>query len=512
MSTTSTTERATEKSDGTTQVTQATPATPAAPSAPDSQATQATQASAQPVTDRKPQARHAKYVPVTRDILRELLGPPAERSFAVRLWDGSIERPSVGRKPDFTLALKRPGALRRMLLPPSELAVGEAYLRGDFDVEGDIEVATGLAESLTGRVYSPATLARLVPKLMSLPTGDLPKSRATDRRPRHHLAGVQHSRRRDAAAVRSHYDVGNDFYALWLDRRMVYSCAYFEREEETLDTAQTAKLEHICRKLRLKPGERLLDIGCGWGGLVQYAAEHYEVDVLGITLSEPQAEWARSRIKEAGLEERCKVEVRDYRDLAGTTFDKIVSVGMFEHVGRAKLPLYFQQAYSLLKPGGLFLNHGIVMLSPGETPKLSDRVRERLWGSGEFIWRYVFPDGELVTPGEVITLAEGARFETRDVESLREHYAYTLRHWVRRLEANHKEAVRLVGEPTYRLWHLYMAACARGFASGRLGIIQTLLSKPDERGSSGLPLTRADLYRREQPDRSKTGEQNGIMG
>lgn len=459
-------------------------------------ATQAIGQTIQAGMKRKPYVQH---IQATRNILRQLFGPPAQRSFAVRLWDGSVERPLTGRAPDFTIVLKQPGALRRMLLPPSELALGEAYLRDDFDIEGDMEAATGLADSLTGRPHSRESLVRLVSELLSLPTNDLPAGQSIYRRPIGRLAGLRHFRRRDAKAVRSHYDVGNDFYALWLDSRMVYSCAYFELGAETLDTAQAAKLEHICRKLRLQPGERLLDIGCGWGGLAQYAAEHYGVEVVGITLSEPQAEWARIRIKEAGLARRCKIEVMDYRELAGTTFDKIVSVGMFEHVGRAKLPLYFQQAYRLLKPGGLFLNHGIVTLTSNEPAKPLGRIMERIWRPGEFVWRYVFPDGELVTPGKVIALAEGARFETRDVESLREHYAHTLRHWVWRLEANHKEAVKLVGEQTYRVWRLYMAGCARAFATGRIGIIQTLLSKPTPDGSSNLPLTRADLYREPQP-------------
>ena len=455
------------------------------------QSSRAATTTGQSIIMRKPYARHVQRA---RNILRELLGPPAERSFAVRLWDGSVERPLNGRTPDFTIVLKRPGALRRMLLPPSEIALGEAYLRDDFDIEGDIEMVTGLADSVAGRMNSPRSLPGLGSELLSLPRNDLPPGYSVRHRPIARWAGALHSRGRDAKAVRSHYDVGNDFYALWLDSRMVYSCAYFERGAETLDMAQTTKLEHICRKLRLQPGERLLDIGCGWGGLAQYAAEHYGVEVVGITLSELQAEWARNRIKEAGLTGRCKIEVMDYRELADTTFDKIVSVGMFEHVGRAKLPLYFQQAYRLLKPSGLFLNHGIVTLTSNEPTKALGRLIEWMWQPGEFVWRYVFPDGELVTPGEVIALAEAARFETRDVESLREHYAQTLRHWVWRLEANHKEAVRLVGEQTYRVWRLYMAGCARAFATGRIGIIQTLLSKPTPDGSSNLPLTRADLY------------------
>ncbi len=459
-------------------------------------------------TPRQVAAKSKPHLGAVRNILLELFGPPAQRSFAVRLWDGSVEGPRRGHPPDFTVVLNRPGALRRMLLPPSEIAVAEAYLRDDFDIEGDMEAATGLADAVTKSVSSPRVVPRLVRALLSLPTDDLPVVRPRIGPTAHQgkvgsrlwLAGTRHSRRRDAVAVRSHYDVGNDFYALWLDSGMVYSCAYFERGAETLDTAQEAKLEHICRKLRLKPGERLLDIGCGWGGLVLYAAEHYGVHATGITLSEPQARLARERIKAAGLADRCKIEVRDYRDFPpNTTFDKIVSVGMFEHVGQAKLPVYFEQAYHLLKPGGLFLNHGIFMLSTAAARTAQERVMEAMWRPGSFIWKYVFPDGELVRLGEVIQVAEAARFETRDVESLREHYAQTLRHWVWRLEANREEAVSMVGEQTYRVWRMYMASCAKAFATGKIGIIQVLLSKPDEGGVAHLPLTRADLYQGRLP-------------
>jgi len=272
---------------------------------------------------------------------------------------------------------------------------------------------------------------------------------------------------------------------------MVYSCGYFTDEGQSLDAAQEAKLDHICRKLRLQPGERLLDIGCGWGGLVIHAAEHYGVDATGITLSEPQAALARERIAAAGIEDRCRVEVRDYRELpAGTTFDKIASVGMVEHVGHARLGTYFTEAHRLLAPGGLFLNHGIVR-APAASLSLPARL---LWRPGAFIDRYVFPDGELIPLGEMISQAEEAGFEARDAEALREHYALTLRHWVRRLEGHHDEAVRLVGEETFRVWRLYMAASAHRFATARLNIVQTLLAKPDTAGKTRVPLTREDLY------------------
>lgn len=427
-----------------------------------------------------------------REILADLFGPPARRTFAIRLWDGSVEPPGGGQPSSFTLTLRRPGALRRMLLPPTQLALGETYLRDDFDVEGNMEEATDLAGAIAARLRSPAVLARLVLRLRALPEDDLPESVGGG--PARRLTGRRHSRERDAAAVRSHYDAGNDFYALWLDGRMVYSCAYFPTGEEDIDAAQEAKLDLICRKLRLEPGESLLDIGCGWGSLVLYAAGNYGVRATGITLSEPQAELARRRISEAGLADRCRVEVRDYRDFPrGTSFDKVVSVGMFEHVGHAKLPGYFSEAYRLTRPGGLFLNHGIVTLSPVSVPGRA--VARALGPRTSFIQRYVFPDGELVTPGEVLRFSEGAGFETRDLESLREHYALTLRHWVRRLEDHREEALRLADERTYRIWRLYMSASARAFATGRIGVVQTLFGKMDENGVCRLPLTREDLYR-----------------
>jgi cyclopropane-fatty-acyl-phospholipid synthase len=341
-------------------------------------------------------------------------------------------------------------------------------------------------------------LTSLVRRLRALPDDDLPDGAAESNggrsRPVLSRLGLRHTRTRDAAAVRFHYDVGNAFYALWLDQRMVYSCGYFPTGTEDLDAAQEAKLDYICRKLRLRPGERLLDIGCGWGGLVQLAAERYGVEALGVTLSEPQAALARERIAAAGLADRCRVEVRDYRELPrDAQFDKIVSVGMFEHVGRPRLLTYFKTAYRLLQPGGLFLNHGIATGPASRNGMMSAPLR-LLWQPGAFVWTYVFPDGELVSPADAIQYAELAGFETRDVENLREHYTLTLRQWVRRLEARHEEAVQLVGEATYRVWRLYMAASAHTFAVGGNALIQALFSKSHADGSSELPLTRADLY------------------
>lgn len=430
-----------------------------------------------------------------RLVLRELFGPPEGRRFAVRYWDATLERGSSEAAPGFTLVLRHPGALRRMFYPPSELRLAEAYLRDDYDIEGNVEAAVGFLATLASRFRSPWRHIRLFAQLRALPDNSAPYSRP------HHLgapriAGRRHTRARDAAAVRAHYDLSNAFYQLWLDERMVYSCAYFPTGAEDLATAQAAKLDYLCRKLRLQPGERLLDIGCGWGGLVLHAAQYYGVQAMGITLSEAQAELARSRIDAAGLSGRCRVELRDYRDLpTREAFDKVVSVGMVEHVGRANLSSYFAQAHRLTRPGGLFLNHGIVLAAPLATGP-GAWLAQTLWQEGAFIQRYVFPDGELELPATMVAAAELAGWETRDLESLREHYALTLRHWVQRLEAQREAVCQLVGEQRYRVWRLYMAASAHAFASGQIGIVQMLLSKSDGTGRAALPLIRADLYER----------------
>lgn len=410
-----------------------------------------------------------------RDLLRDL----HPRDFAVRLWDGStlVEEPGEPRR--FTLVLTHPGAVRALATSPTELSLGEAYLYGDFDIEGDIRGAFALADYLVGSRLPLAARLRLARRLIALP----PPPRPRRVRPSDRLRGFRHSRSRDRAAVTYHYDASNDFYSLWLDGRMVYSCAYFSSSGEDLDAAQDRKLEYICRKLRLRRGERLLDIGCGWGGLVLHAALHHGVEAEGITLSRPQAELATEKIRLAGATDRCRVELRDYRDVGEAgRFDKLVSVGMFEHVGETRLAEYFGRAFGLLRPGGLFLNHGIAcnpVFPPVHGPSFADH--------------YVFPDGELVPLNVALRAAEASGFEVRDVESLREHYVLTLEHWVRRLEARREEACRAAGERTYRLWRLYMAGAAHKFRTGRNNVYQVLLAKSDG-GKTGLPLTRADWY------------------
>jgi len=417
-------------------------------------------------------------VAITFDFLDSLLADYPRRDFAFRLWNGQIW--GDRKQPQFTLVLKHPGSLRRMLVGANQLTLGEAYIYDDFDVEGNLAAAFEFADYLIAHELELTEKLRLAGLLLRLPHHD---HHSGPHLVEPHLHVRVNSKRRDRDAVTYHYNLSNDFYRLWLDRRMVYSCAYFQTGEEDIDTAQGNKLEYLCRKLRLRQGERLLDVGCGWGGLILHAAQHFGVHALGVTLSAPQAELAQARINEAGLSDRCQVRVCDYRDLdPSLAFDKIVSVGMFEHVGEPRLPEYFEHAWKLLRAGGVFLNHGIA----------SSAVFKRKGQS--FIDKYVFPDGGLVPLGTTIRIAEACGFEVRDVESLREHYARTLRHWVRRLESRYEDAKRLTNETVYRIWRIYMAGSAWAFASGRVNIYQVLFSKP-QAGETFLPLTRADWYK-----------------
>ncbi|MDQ6872057.1 MAG: cyclopropane-fatty-acyl-phospholipid synthase family protein [Gemmatimonadota bacterium] len=429
-----------------------------------------------------------------RAVLTALFGDAGQRPFDVRFWDGTVDRGS-NPNPPYTLVLNRPAALRRMLLPPNELSIVESFISGDVDIDGSLEAASNLGEAIGERLRSPIAIAKLVRLVMGLP-GQAEDDLADTRFPAQaRKLGPRHTPVRDAAAIQFHYDVGNSFYKLWLDRAMVYSCAYFRSADDTLEAAQEAKLDLICRKLRLKPGERFLDIGCGWGALIMHAAKHYGVDATGITLSENQAVLARDRIEQAGLGDRCRVAIRDYRTLTNTDgYDKISSVGMVEHVGLSHLPVYFASAYRALNSGGLFMNHGIISMSEARPRSVGEKIFRKFWRADAFIDKYVFPDGKLTATHSVVAAAEGAGFEVRDMESLREHYAMTLRHWVHSLEEKRDDAITLVGERTFRVWRLYMAASANAFATAKINIVQTLLAKPDERGHSNIPLTRDDLY------------------
>jgi len=427
---------------------------------------------------------------------------PTPRNFSIKLW-GQAELPAEVT-PDFSLVLNHPGALRRMFSPPVELSAGEAYIYGDFDIEGDIYAFYSLLDILLSHNFTPTEATRLVTDIQRLPKSST--EHHIIRQPAY-LRGKLHSKERDLEAIRFHYNVGNEFYALWLDRLMQYSCGYFPTGSEDMDTAQEKKIDHICRKLRLKPGEKLLDIGCGWGGLAITAAQNYGVKALGVTISDRQVAYAQEKIASLGLQGQVNIEMRDYRDLEHESFDKIVSVGMFEHVGRTHLPEYFSHVSKLLKPGGLFLNHGIARsgqpadlsllkgLSSDHRPNAVQSYFERkVLGAGSFSQHYIFPDGELVPVSEANLIAEACGFEVRDVENLREHYALTLRNWVRRLEEHHEEAVALVSESVYRTWRLFMSFSAVQFEHADIGVFQSLLAKPAG-GKVAIPMSREDIYR-----------------
>jgi cyclopropane-fatty-acyl-phospholipid synthase len=415
----------------------------------------------------------------TLAFLRELLAD-YPRDFAVRLWDGSVWEPDAGREARFTIVLRHPGAARAMFWPPGELTLTDAYLYDDFDIEGDLEAVFPLVDHFLTQEPGLAERLRRIRRVIALPS----KPRTRVGRERAQLRGRRSSLERDRQAIAYHYDVSNDFFTLWLDPTMAYSCAVFESPTEDLDTAQRRKLDYVCRKLRLQPGERLLDIGCGWGGLVLHAARHYGAEAFGVTLSRAQAELASARIREAGLEDRCRVELRDYREVdEPEAFDKVASVGMYEHVARTALGDYFAHAWRLLKSGGVFLAHGIAS---------STTAPSRAAGP-TFLTAYVFPDHDLVPVSSMLGAAEGARFEVRDVESLREHYVLTAQKWLQRLEAHQDEARRLTNEAVYRTWRLMLAASAYRFAKGHVNVYQALLAKPNG-GVTGLPLSRADWY------------------
>jgi cyclopropane-fatty-acyl-phospholipid synthase len=395
--------------------------------------------------------------------------------FTLRFWDGSTLR---GERDRPVAVLRSRQALAYLLRAPNQVGLARAWVTGALDIEGELEAVLAarkrfddLALSVGDRVRLIAAALRSSPRVL-FQRAPVPEIEAAPR-------GRRHSVGRDRAAVRHHYDVSNDFYRLLLGPSLTYSCAYFQTARDTLEEAQEHKHELICRKLRLTPGERLLDIGCGWGSLLLHAASRHGVRGVGVTLSEPQAQLARQRVREQGLSDRLEIRVSDYREIADGPFDKIVSVGMYEHVGRAELGRYARTVASLLRPGGLFLNHGIARLA-SEPP------------SGEtFINRYIFPDGELHPVAEIQAAMQAAGIEVRDVESLREHYPLTLRRWLANLEAHQSQALRLVGYERERAWWLYLVASAVAFREGDISVYQVLGARlgADHR----LPLTRADL-------------------
>ena len=419
------------------------------------------------------------------ETVAELLEPvirafaPGQLPVTIRCWDGSQLGPDDAAA---TLVVKSPDAVRRLLYAPSELGLGRAYVAGDIDIEGNIFNALRLRESAAddegeidlglGRSEWLA-VARAARRLGAVGR-PLPPPKEEAR-----LRGRLHTKSRDAEAIAHHYDVGNDFYRLVLGETMTYSCAYFDHADGDLDDAQRAKYDLICRKLALRPGMRLLDVGCGWGGMVIHAAQHYGVEAVGVTVSQAQCDLAAKRVAEAGVANAVEIRLTDYRDVDDGPYDAISSIGMFEHVGQAKLGAYFGTLQGLLRAEGRFLNHAI---SRPAGPAKFDR--------NSFIGRYVFPDGELHEVGTVVTAMQEHGFEVRDVESLREHYALTLRAWSANLERNWADCVALAGEARARIWRIYIAGCALNFEAGRTSIHQVLGVKPKADGASGVPLRR----------------------
>ncbi len=434
---------------------------------------------------------HSNHV---SDLVEELLGLLPERPFAVRLPDGSTIPPEPpNQEPQFTLVLKQPAALRRMFLPPSELSMGESFIFDDYDIEGDIVAAFALVNRLERPHLSLKYALGLGKRLWQLErNGRDPANSSNGHKPFTPFTGKgqRHSARRDQAAAQFHYDLSNAFYKLWLDERLVYSCAYFEHPKASLKAAQVSKLDRICRKLNLQPGERFLDVGCGFGGLLIHAVTQYGVNAVGISLSPAQTAEARARIKAAGIQDRCRIEIVHYEEFApAETFDKLASVGMFEHVGEKKLPNYFARAYQFLRAGGFFLLQG-------GASQLDRKHVGRSWmdrlglGRNSFMQKYSFPDSRVIAMPTVVKTAEQSGFETRDVESLREHYPLTLRHWLKRLEQNRETAVAEVGEVAYRSWRLVLAGYIYLIEKGDLSVYQSLFAKPFANGRVNLPLTR----------------------
>jgi cyclopropane-fatty-acyl-phospholipid synthase len=383
------------------------------------------------------------------------------RPFHVRFWDGGAVQATQDDAPSFLL--RRPTALAHFLRAPGSLGLGRAYVDGSLAVD-DLDAAFIVVDDWEPPALSRADRARLGLAIVAAAArGGIPRRPSLELL----LSGPLHSIERDASAVRYHYDVGNDFFALFLDDSMTYSCAIFSKGAQTLEDAQRAKLELVASKLALKPGQSVLDVGCGWGSFAIHAARHHGVSVTGVTLSQAQAELARERVMQAGLEDKVEIQVADYRQLPRASFDAIASIGMAEHVGESQIDVYAQSLFALLRPGGTLLNHAIALLDPDDEP-LEDL----------FSMRYVFPDGEPLPLSRIQLALERAGFETGHVEGFREDYAITLRHWAQRLDDHIDEAQALAGSERTRIWRLYLRAARHGFDTGLTAVYQVRATRP----------------------------------
>jgi len=394
----------------------------------------------------------------TAPLRREIEARIPERPFTVEFWDGTRLPAADGKGPTFYV--RSPRAAAHVLRAPGQLGLGRAYVSGEIEVD-DMDAVIELLDGWQPPALERGDMARLLLGTVRAAGLTRPPSRPDAELV---LSGRRHSKERDARAVRHHYDVSNEFFALFLDKSMTYSCAFFAEGAETLEAAQEEKLETVARKLALKEGDRVLDVGCGWGSFPLWATTKHGASVVGITLSPPQAEKARQRAEEAGVADRVEIRVMDYRDLAGERFDAIASIGMVEHVGEEQIDVYARVLAGLLEPGGRLLNHGIA------------RLRHNDPEAGAFSERYVFPDGEPIHLSRVLLALERAGFVTRHVSEHGADYAETLRHWARRLDENLEEAISLAGPERVRVWRLYLRAARNGFENGFLSIYQARCS------------------------------------
>jgi cyclopropane-fatty-acyl-phospholipid synthase len=395
--------------------------------------------------------------PLSRELNRLL----PQRPFHVRFWDGNEVAATTGQAPTFFV--RAPGALAHFLRAPGSLGLGRAYVDGSLAVD-DLDAAFLVVDDWRPPSIGTADRVRLgLAMAAAAAPGGIPRRPSLELL----LDGDLHSVERDAAAVRYHYDVGNEFFALFLDESMTYSCAIFSRGAQTLEEAQLTKLDVVAGKLGLEPGMRVLDVGCGWGSFAMHAARNHGVTVTGVTLSEAQAALARERVEQAGLADRVEIRVADYRTLPRSSFDAIASIGMSEHVGERQIDRYAQTLFGLLRPGGLLLNHAIAALDPSDEP-LED----------EFSMRYVFPDGEPLPLSRVQLALERAGFHSEHVEGFREDYAVTLRHWTERLDEHIERAQELAGPERTRVWRLYLRAARHGFDIGLTSVYQVRARRP----------------------------------
>lgn len=418
----------------------------------------------------------------------ESVGKTINARFSVRLWDGSIVPLGKNVQNGFFIAINGPGVLGALMRRPTLEHLLLQYVKGHLEIHGDLIDFIALVRDKEVRKnikkLNKFFLIRQALPLLFAPSGDI----TVQHEYQEGSVGRDEPRRDNKKFIQFHYDISNDFYALFLDPEMQYSCGYFTDANNSLDQAQQDKLEMICRKLRLQPGEKLLEIGCGWGGLLCHAARHYGVKAHGVTLSQEQFDFTTEKIKRLGLADRVTVELRDYITLEGT-YDKVASVAMFEAIGIANMPRYFQKINSLLRDRGILLNHGI-----SRRAKASRRKARRIRPERRLLLKYIFPGSELDNIGHTVDTMELAGFEVHDIEAWREHYGMTCQHWYRRLMANREKAIGFVGVDKFRMWALYLAGVSTGFRDGSMHICQVVATKRSSKGASGMPLTRADLY------------------